>query len=50
MMPRSLDEFFNRAFQYEVLNRFLTADELSTRLHRLRDQSDGDLVDIDPLE
>ena len=45
-----LAQFFDRAFQYDVTRRFQTSEELRDRLHRLKDQSEGQLPNIDPLD
>lgn len=44
-----LMQFFDRAFQYDVVRRFQSSDELQNRLQRLKDQAEGKLPDIDPI-
>lgn len=42
-------QFFDRAFQYDIVRRFRSSEELRDRLQRLKDQSEGRLPDIDPI-
>lgn len=44
-----LMQFFDRAFQHDVVRRFQSSDELRDRLQRLRNQVEGRLSDIDPI-
>ena len=44
-----LNQFFDRAFQYDVYRRLQTSEELRERLKRILDQSEGRLPDIDPI-
>jgi len=44
-----LEQFFDRAFQYDMTKRFQTIAELQARLIRIVDQVEGNLLDVDPI-